>query len=87
MKPLLLLVVTILSLAGEAQARTTTNYQPDNQDVRLSSTNLPIVWLDVNGKYIDRTVRITAKMEIIHNGDGELGIADVNVIIDMILNQ
>ncbi len=66
----------VLTLTGIALAWTTINYPPDNQEVQLTSTNLPIVWLDVNGKYIDRNVRITAKMKVIHNGDGSLNYAD-----------
>ena len=52
------------------------NNPPDNKNVRLTSTNLPIVWIDVDGKIIDRDDRITARMKIIHNGDGQLNYAD-----------
>ncbi len=51
-------------------------YPPNNQDVRLTSTNLPIVWIDVDGTYIDRDYRITARMKILHNGEGQLNYAD-----------
>ena len=66
----------MLMLSGTASAWTNRNNPPDRQDVRLTSTNLPIVWIDVNGKNIDRNVRITARMKIIHNGDGLLNYAD-----------
>ena len=68
------LVIGLVTLA--AQAQRPDNYPPDNTDVILSSTNLPIVWIDVKGKTIDREERITARMKIIHNGDGNLNYAD-----------
>ena len=52
------------------------NYPPDDEDVQLTQTNLPIVWIDVDGNYIDRDERITARMKIIHNGEGQLNYAD-----------
>ena len=77
MKRLLLLAVALLALAGTARASWWDwNYPPDNEDVELTSTNLPIVWLDVDGQLIDRYERITARMKIIHNGDGQLNYAD-----------
>ena len=76
MKRLVILVLAVLTLTGIAHAWTGINYPPDNQNVRLTSTNLPIVWLDVNGQYIQRNERITARMKIIHNGEGQLNWAD-----------
>ena len=76
MKRLLLLAVAVLTLTGTARAWGWVNYPPDNEDVVLTSTNLPIVWIDVDGEYIDRYERITARMKIIHNGDGLLNWAD-----------
>ena len=77
MKRLLLLLVAMLTLFGTANANDWWyNYPPDNENVRLTSTNLPIVWIDVDGNIIDREERITARMKIIHNGDGELNWAD-----------
>ena len=76
MKRLLLLLLSVLTLAETAHAMSWWLYPPDNQDVRLTSTNLPIVWIDVDGKYIDREERMTARMKILHNGDGELNYAD-----------
>lgn len=52
------------------------NYPPDNENVQLTKTNLPIVWITVNGNIIDRYERITAHMKIIDNGDGQLNYAD-----------
>ena len=77
MRRLLLLVIAVLTLAGTARASSWwDNYAPDNKRVRLTSTNLPIVWIEVDGQYIDRDNRITARMKIIHNGDGRLNYAD-----------
>jgi hypothetical protein len=59
-----------------AYAQQADNYPPDNQNVTIDSTNLPIVWIDVNGVMIDREERITGHMKIIHNGDGMLNYAD-----------
>lgn len=52
------------------------NYPPDNEHVQLTQTNLPIVWITVNGRTIDRYDRITAHMKIIDNGEGQLNYAD-----------
>ena len=76
MKRLLLIAMAMLTLATTARAWGWWNYPPDNEEVTLTSTNLPIVWLDVDGQYIDRYERITAQMKIIHNGEGQLNYAD-----------
>ena len=77
MRRLLLLVVAVLMLAGTARASSWwDNYAPDNKKVRLTSTNLPIVWIQVDGQYIDSNERITARMKILHNGNGQLNYAD-----------
>lgn len=52
------------------------NFPPDCTDVRLDSTNLPIVWIEVNGDSIKQETRIGAHMKIIHNGDGMMNYAD-----------
>ena len=77
MRRLLLLVVAVLMLTGTARASSWwDNYAPDNKKVRLTSTNLPIVWIQVDGQYIDSNERITARMKIIHNGTGRINYAD-----------
>lgn len=63
------------------------NYPPNNKNVTIDSTNLPIVWLDVNGVMILKDERITAHMKIIHNGDGQVSITDVTVLISAVLNS
>ena len=56
-------------------ARAVAHYEPMNPRVKLTSTNLPIVWLEVDGT-VDRYERITARMKIIDNGNGHLNYAD-----------
>ena len=75
MKRFLLFACLMLSLAGTAWAGAG-NYPPDNKNVHLTSTNLPIVWMNVDGQIIDRYERITAHMKILHNGEGQLNYAD-----------
>ena len=80
MKRLLFLLLSVLSLTGVTHAEAPWwLYPPDNQNVHLTSTNLPIVWIDVDGTYIDRDERITARMKILHNGNGQLNYADTVV--------
>ena len=52
------------------------NFPPDNTGVRLDSTNLPIVWIDVDGDSIMRDDVICGRMTIIDNGDGRVNYAD-----------
>ena len=52
------------------------NFPPDNTMVRLDSTNLPIVWIEVGGDSIMRDKRIEGRMKIIYNGEGNLNYAD-----------
>ena len=78
---LLLAVAALMmvgSAAGENETKATAwwNYPPDNQNVQLTQTNLPIVWIEVNGQQIDREERKTARMKIIYNGEGQLNYAD-----------
>ena len=74
-KRVLLLMMAMAAMAAMSQAAGV-NYPPDNKKVKLTSTNLPIVWITVDGTPIDRHEHITARMKIIHNGDGQLNYAD-----------
>ena len=77
MKKLLLLFVLLLVLPhGVTRAQQADNYPPDNTAVTIDSTNLPIVWIEVDGAMILRDERITARMKIIYNGEGQLNYAD-----------
>ena len=75
----ILFVLLVLLCAVKANAQwwwDNDNYPPDNDQVQLTSTNLPIVFIEVDGALIDRYERITARMKIINNGPGQLNYAD-----------
>ena len=74
MRRIILLLIALLSVTGVVSAAI--NFPPDNKNVQLTSTNLPIVWMEVDGAIINREERITAHMKIIHNGDGQLNYGD-----------
>ena len=76
MKRVVILCAMALILSITSFAQSPTNYRPNNTKVKLDSTNLPIVWIEVDGVMIERNNRITARMKIIHNGDGMLNYAD-----------
>ena len=68
--------MAVMAVTGTARAWSWWNYPPDNESVQLTETNLPIVWIDVDGQIIDRYERITGRMKIICNEDGQLNYAD-----------
>ena len=76
MKRVVILCAMALILSITSLAQSPTNYRPNNTKVKLDSTNLPIVWIEVDGVMIERNNRITARMKIIHNGNGMLNYAD-----------
>lgn len=76
MKKLPLIALFALAWIFTGCVKPSSNFAPDDKDVRLDSTNLPIVWIDVDGDSIMRDKRIQARMKIIHNGDGRLNYAD-----------
>ena len=52
-------------------------YPPtNNREVKIGRTNLPIVFINTLGSVIQREERITARMKIIHNGDGSMNYGD-----------
>ena len=71
----MLSIMVALALAWSFCADAGVMYSPFNKYVRLTSTNLPIVWLTVDGT-VQRTQRITARMKIIDNGPGKINYAD-----------
>lgn len=71
-----LIIISVLSLFLPAKAQQADNYPPDDTTVVIDSTNLPIVWIDVNGAMIMRDERVGARMKIIHNGKGQLNYGD-----------
>ena len=76
MKKLLAISLLLLILLLTGCVKSSANFPPDDKSVRLDSTNLPIVWIDVDGDSIMRDQRIQARMKIIHNGGGRLNYAD-----------
>ncbi len=68
-------MVLFVSLAASAQR--SDNYKPtSNTNVKLTRTNLPIVFMNVKGKTIQREERISAWVKIIDNGDGQYNYGD-----------
>ena len=72
---LILMMVTALALQACVKP-VVRNFPPTNTDVKLDSTNLPIVWIEVNGDSIMRDKRIGGRMKIIWNGEGRINYAD-----------
>ena len=76
MKRLIFIAVLLTVLTG-CKRDSTNNFPPRDTDVELISTNLPIVWIEVKGRTIDRYQRIEGYMKIIDNGKGRLNYADL----------
>ena len=64
-----------IMMAGLLLAHAAASLSPVNKTVKLTSTNLPIVWLTVDGT-VNHDERITARMKIIDNGEGHLNYTD-----------
>ena len=47
-----------------------------DKNVKVTSTNLPIVFINVGGKVIQRNSYVLGRMKIIHNGDGQTNYGD-----------
>ena len=74
MRSLFLLMLTLLALVS--CSKRAENHPPDNTGVRLDSTNLPIVWIEVDGRPIQRDNRVAARMKVIDNGMGRMNYSD-----------
>ncbi len=61
-----------------ATAQQWDNYKSSlrNRYVKISKTNLPIVFIDVGGNIIQRNTRILARMKVIDNGAGRYNYGD-----------
>ena len=70
------ITLALLMLALTACVKSHHNFPPQDTTVRLDSTNLPIVWIEVDGDSIKRDTRVNAHMKIINNGAGQLNYAD-----------
>ena len=79
MKQLKTTLLALLCLATPCLAQRADNYPPTaDAGVALGETNLPIVFINVGGKTIQRESRITARMTIVDNGEGQLNYADLS---------
>ena len=74
LRSILLMVMSLVLWACDRPV--VSNFPPDNVSVKLDSTNLPIVWIEVGGDSIMRDRRIEGRMKIIYNGEGRLNYAD-----------
>ena len=70
------MAVMLLTLVLGACVKPSRNFPPEDMGVRLDSTNLPIVWIEVNGDSIKRSERIEGRMKIIWNGENSINYAD-----------
>ena len=76
MKQMILLSAVVMLMLVASCNQQPNNFPPDNTNVELTSTNLPIVWIEVDGVTVDRFERIPAHMKIIYNGKGNPNYAD-----------
>ena len=72
----LMLTVLVLSTQIKLYAQDPDNYPPVVQNISVDSTNLPIVYIEVNGDTILKDEKITARMKIIWNENGQWNFAD-----------
>ena len=73
----LVFIAVLLTVLLSCKQDPFNNFPPDDVKVELTATNLPIVWIEVRGRTIDRYQRIDARMRIIDNGKGQLNYADI----------
>lgn len=70
-------IIASLLLPLTLHAQRADNYPPTaSMAVELTQTNLPIVFINVEGNMILRDTRITAYMKIIDNGEGQMNYGD-----------
>lgn len=75
MKRVYILLLLLLT-ASMLHAQDGPMYRPINQGVKLDSTNLPIVFINLDGAVVNTNDRVTARMTIIHNGNGRFNYKD-----------
>ena len=71
-----LIFIAMVVLVAVSCRHEKVNFPPEDTGVKLTSTNLPIVWIEVNGTPLDRFKRKTAHIKVIDNGAGRLNYAD-----------
>ena len=74
----LICLVMLFWFAGQICAQESDNYRSllRDKNVKVESTNLPIIFIEVGGRMILRDSYVLAKMKIIHNGEGQTNHAD-----------
>lgn len=78
-KPKTLLIIAaccMMSLTMFSQSRDNYRSLLLDKNVKIEKTNLPIVFINTNGRMIRTDDYILAKMKILHNGDGSLNFSD-----------
>ena len=73
---MIILTVIAMAMALGSCVKRYHQHPPRDTEVRLDSTNLPIVWIDVLADSISRDSRVSARMKVVHNGDGRVNYAD-----------
>ncbi|MEG1905356.1 MAG: spore coat protein CotH, partial [Bacteroidales bacterium] len=71
-----LLSCFLLGFSSIVTAQRWDNYKPDNSKIKLTETNLPILYITTNNQTIDRENRIEADMVLIDNGLNQLNYSD-----------
>ena len=74
--PQVMLMAVMMLALGACVRPVVHNFPPADKGIHLDSTNLPIVWIDVDGDSIMRDKRIGGHMKIIWNGEGRINYAD-----------
>ena len=74
--PQVILMAVMMLVLGACVKPVVHNFPPADKNIQLDSTNLPIVWIDVDGDSIMRDKRIGGHMKIIWNGEGRMNYAD-----------
>ena len=74
--PQVILMMVMMLVLGACVKPVVHNFPPADKSIQLDSTNLPIVWIDVDGDSIMRNKRIGGHMKIIWNGKGRMNYAD-----------
>ena len=72
------IILMLCAAIGQSWGQTADNYRSylRNRNVKISETNLPIVFIQTNRQMIQRDNYILAQMKVIHNGDGQLNYGD-----------
>lgn len=72
------IIIVLCAAIGQSWAQSADNYRSylRNPNVKITQTNLPIVFIQTGGQTIMRNNYILAQMKVIHNGDGQLNYGD-----------